>query len=248
MPNAPRNYFSGAFHNVVNVPAFTAAHKALLPAGPRGHFTGDNLIAFSRSLSFLDDQPFMNAFNGAGPDGLEKSLIWRLHTLVWAARRAMKLDGDFVEAAVYRGFAVRVIGDALNFKASGRRYWAYDMFDVPVGDKLYLKGHGPDLFAQVKRRLEHIPNVHLIKGRIPEAFQQGEPERIAFLHLDMNNAAAEMATLERLFDRIAPGGVIVLDDFGFADYEEQRIAETKFFADRGLHVLELPTSQGLVIK
>ena len=51
-----------------------------------------------------------------------------------------------------------------------------------------------------------------------------------------------------LFDRIVPGGLIVLDDYGWLPFKAQRDAEDIFFAERGYFVLELPTGQGLVVK
>ncbi len=74
------------------------------------------------------------------------------------------------------------------------------------------------------------------------------PQKIAFMHLDINSAPAEIAALELLFDRIVPGGIIVLDDYGWLAYRAQQQAELNFFAARGIKVLELPTGQGLVVK
>ncbi|HEX9182669.1 MAG TPA: hypothetical protein VF876_05350 [Burkholderiales bacterium] len=58
----------------------------------------------------------------------------------------------------------------------------------------------------------------------------------------------ELAAPERLYDRLAPGGYLVLDDCGWYRYRQQRDAEDPFFRQRGCSVLELPTGQGLVIK
>tara|TARA_R110000787_G_scaffold107589_9_gene215612 strand:+ start:212 stop:463 length:252 start_codon:yes stop_codon:yes gene_type:complete len=83
---------------------------------------------------------------------------------------------------------------------------------------------------------------------VPDILEGNTPGRIAFLHIDMNNAVAEIAALEALFDRVSPGGSIVLDDYGWLDYIRQKQAHDAFFAARGYQVLELPTGQGLVIK
>jgi hypothetical protein len=88
----------------------------------------------------------------------------------------------------------------------------------------------------------------VIKGSVPEASHIEAPEKIAFMHLDINSATAEVGALEILFDRIVPGGLLILDDYGWLAYKEQKQAEDPFFAARGYHVLELPTGQGLVVK
>ena len=64
----------------------------------------------------------------------------------------------------------------------------------------------------------------------------------------MNNVTAEIAALEALFDKVSPGGIIILDDYGWIGYVDQQRAERAWFAERGYAVLEMPTGQGLVIK
>ena len=54
----------------------------------------------------------------------------------------------------------------------------------------------------------------MIRGFVPECFVEGVPDRIAFAHIDMNNAPAEIAALEAIEHRLIPGAMIVLDDFG----------------------------------
>lgn len=54
----------------------------------------------------------------------------------------------------------------------------------------------------------------VIRGPVPESFAQGAPEKVAFAHIDMNNARSEIAALDALESRLSPGAVIVLDDFG----------------------------------
>lgn len=243
-----KSYYTPVFYRLRDPERFPAIHDEFLKAGPNIYFTGDNLVSFGRAMSFLDDKPFMAAFHGAKPDAIEMSLIWRLHILCWAARRAMTLEGDFVEAACYKGFTLRVVCDLLDFGQSDKQYWAYDLFDMPSEPKLRLQAHGPDLYQQVVARFADLSNVRIIKGRIPASFALGEPERIAFMHIDMNNAEAELATLERFFDRLVAGGTIILDDYGWVDFGEQRIVADRFLASRGLQVLELPTGQGMVIK
>ena len=55
-----------------------------------------------------------------------------------------------------------------------------------------------------------------------------------------------MAVAEAIWDRLTPGGMIVLDDYGFGGHEEQRAAWDAFTAARGARVLALPTGQGLI--
>lgn len=51
-------------------------------------YCNDMLIVLCRNLSFRYDQKFIKCFFDSVTDEQEKSLIWRLHTLIWAAKTA----------------------------------------------------------------------------------------------------------------------------------------------------------------
>lgn len=233
---------------IADVPRFQRAAQEMVQSfTPVGAFFGDSLLTFGRNLSFALDQHFMNAFRAAGPNQLEGSLIWRTYVLYWAARRGLELEGDFVEAACYAGFSARVIANALNWSDLARTYWLYDRFVAPPEPNLQMPRHGEGLFDQVRARFPEN-NVRVVRGSIPEILATEAPERVSFLHIDMNNAPAEIATLDHFWDRLSPGAMIVLDDYGWIAYREQKRAEDAWFAQRGKMVLELPTGQGLVIR
>jgi len=91
-------------------------------------------------------------------------------------------------------------------------------------------------------------NVVLVPGYVPDTFATAIPEKIAFLHLDLNSADAEIAALEHLFDRVTPGGVVLFDDYGHTGFLASKLAEDAWLGERGYTVAELPTGQGLLIK
>jgi hypothetical protein len=69
------------------------------------------------------------------------------------------------------------------------------------------------------------------------------------MHIDMNNAQAEVATLNALYERVVPGGMVIFDDYGWLVYGQQKEAEDAWLAERHFErILELPTGQGLLIK
>lgn len=111
-----------------------------------------------------------------------------------------------------------------------------------------MPGLGDDLYHEVVERFSTFGNFEVIRGWVPDSFQIKSPERVSFLHIDMNNVPAEIGALEHLFDRVVPGGIIVLDDYGWNGHEAQAIAEDEFMEKRGYSVLELPTGQGLIFK
>lgn len=232
---------------------FAAALQTITRIYPR-YFAMDMLVTMGRNMGFLEDAPFMRAINEEARSDQDRSLIWRLHVLCWCAANALKLDGDFVECGVYQGFSTAVVAKYLRFNEQGRQWYLYDTFaGIPAdqlnqGDRSPEQFSAPGLFESVRQRFAGYPNVHVMRGRIPEVLSADAPTSIAFMHLDLNSAAAEVAALERLYDRMVPGGYLVLDDYGWYYYRQQKAEEDPFFHARGARVLELPTGQGLVIK
>jgi hypothetical protein len=244
-----KNFAVDAFYGTKDHRAFCdSIQKALneLPEG--GIFVGDNIFTFGRNLSFLEDPDFMRAFDAHTDTNSEKAVIWRAHVLGWAAKRALRLEGDLVECGCYKGVTARIVADYIGLASTGRRFFLYDLFEHEEGAKHHaMPEHSAELYDAVCRRFADMPSVRVIKGAVPASFAQGVPERIAFLHIDMNNAEAELGALEALYDRIVPGAVVVFDDYGWLAYRGQKLAEDRFVAARGNQILELPTGQGLLI-
>lgn len=229
-------------------PAFWPALDGLLRSllEEKGTYSSDGLVTWSRNLGFLDDKDFTSAWDRHAKTDFERGIIWRTAVLVWAARQALRRDGDFVECGCYAGTSMRIVLDTVDVGA--RRVYLYDLFEHDRSMPHHaMPGHGPELFDQVKARFAEDANVSVIKGFVPESFEQGVPEKIAFAHIDMNNAEAEIAALNALESRFAPGAVVVFDDFGQTPYQAQHLAIRDWMQQRGVPILEIPTGQGLVI-
>jgi O-methyltransferase len=232
-------------------------------------FWGDRLLTLDKSAGFREDPQFASAMRQAAgdtgatqyaaPDGIS----WRLNTLVWAARVALQVPGDFVECGVYQGDMSWVVSELVDLADTGKSFYLYDTFDgfvakyssaadfpqapefFEAADRVYKI---PNLYETVRDRFSSKPYVRVIKGVVPDILDTVAPAAIAFLHLDLNSVAPEIGALERLFDGVSRGGVIVLDDYGWVLHSGLREAEDRFMAERGYHILELPTGQGLLIK
>lgn len=230
--------------------AFEQALSVIIDThGKSNVFVGDNLITIDRHVGFATDPEFMKAFRAEAITIPNISLIWRLHTLCWAARHAVGLEGDFVECGVYEGFSSAVVARYLNFAKLDKRLWLYDLFDHEQETSgVVMPAHSPGLYGRVTRRFSDFPNVRIIKGFVPRSFEQGAPEKIAWMHIDLNDVDAETGALEALFDRVTPGGMLVFDDYGWKTYPGQKEAADKFALQRGHAILELPTGQGLLVK
>ena len=215
-----------------------------------GIFTGDNVFTYGKNLSFYSNEKFMEAFEKHVETDIERATIWRMAIVAWGAFNGMRLDGDLVEIACYKGTTARIVCDYIDFiNKKDRKYFLYDLFDHDEKMNHHnMPEHGEDLFEKVKARFKEFDNVIVTQGMVPQSLEINCPEKIAFMHLDLNNAEAEIGALEILFERMVPGAVLVLDDYGWLAYRRQKIAEDNWFQKRGYQVIELPTGQGLLIK
>lgn len=245
-----KNHMISAFFGLRDGGAFSHhMQKALGLIATGGVFVGDNLFTFAKNLSFLHDAKFMEAFHNNTKTLSEQALIWRYYTLCWAAKRSLRYEGDFLECACYQGNSAHIVADYLDFAEINKAYYLYDLFDHPdEAVSLKMEHHGADLYDRVCKRFEAFDDVHVTRGRVPDILDEVAPEKIAFMHIDVNDPEAELGALEKLFDRVSPGGTVVLDDYGWSAYHEQKTAEDAFFAERDYQVFELPTGQGLLIK
>ena len=67
----------------------------------------------------------------------------------------------------------------------------------------------------VRRNFDEWQRVRIVVGAVPETLAEVTATKIAYLHLDMNCAPPEIAAAEHFWDRLSPGGVLLLDDYGY---------------------------------
>jgi O-methyltransferase len=244
------NFFMPTFWGTSNPEAVTAAAKEIVSLSSSAHHFADNFLTWSRNMSMLDDRPFVKAWESNIESPSDEAIVWRRYVLACAGYHCVQLDGDFVECGTYTGVGIKTVVDYLGGPAFPRTFWGYDIFEHdPSMINHPMPDHGAGLYGRVQKKFSAYPQVRLIKGLIPQVFETGCPDRIAYLHIDLNQAPAEVAALERLFDRMVPGGILILDDYEWSGfYRPQKLAEDQWFEARHYRVMPLPTGQGLVIK
>ncbi len=244
------NHMVGVFFGLKDEEAFAdGMRKSIRQVRNGGIYAGDNIFTFNRNLGFLQNQKLMDAVRKHANTATERAILWRQVVLAWAAQQGMKRDGDFVDCACYKGTTARILCEYLDFDKSDKRYYLYDLFEHDESMPHHaMEEHGADLYEKVLNRFKDFSNVTVTRGAVPGVLHDVAPEKIAFLHIDLNSAEAEIGALEILFDRMTPGAILVLDDYGWNFYYQQQRAEDAWFAARGYQVLELPTGQGLLIK
>jgi hypothetical protein len=241
---------------------WTALSRATKQFQPRPDYDADGLAVWHKSVAWRDEPRFAQAYR-AGIESGHKfgaiSMEWRVHIACWAAANALHLEGDFVECGVNTGITSLAICRYLDWNSRGRRFWLLDTYaGIPEAQmlpserdhrKLYNSLFYPeDCFMTATRNFAPYPSATLVRGLIPDTLPQVTSERIAYLHIDMNIAAPEVAAAEYFWPRLTPGAILLLDDYGFAAHDDQRDAMDRFAAARGVRIAALPTGQGVILK
>jgi hypothetical protein len=237
-----------------------AVHR--LPAG-RTVYDDGGLLTF-HNHEFLQDPQFQKAYARGIKAAGDLNWHFRVHVGLWAAYSASKLDGDFVECGVNRGFLSSAIMTYLDWDKLGKTFYLLDTFAGLDEGHVTKDEAGAGKIEQSQQRLDsgfyvkgvegvranfsEWKNARIIQGTVPETLAQIESKRIAYLHLDMNCSPPEVAAFNALWDRLAPGAFILLDDYAFFGYESQKGPMDVAAAAKGIKILSVPTGQGLLIK
>lgn len=209
--------------------------------------------------SFMDDPAFQRAFKEAEvATNWSHPAPWRCYVNAWAATHATKLKGDLIECGVYLGFTSRLLCSMIDIDSTGKRFHLVDSYEgldcenlTEAERKVGMATknlHFHDLLPGVEKAFAKFKGARIVKGYVPQILPEVDAEAVAYLHIDMNYVHPEIAAAEYFWERMVPGAVIVLDDYGFRKHVEQRKAFDEFARQRGTLVLPLPTGQGLIVK
>lgn len=239
---------------------------ALINRVAPGAYAQDGLISV-HSHAFMKDPAFIRAYaRGVQAIGGIDTYHWhwRIHVGLWAAEVASALTGDFVECGVNRGFLSSAIMEYLDWNSLDRDFFLLDTFsglDQRFVSNLErergaLRANAENLRSgfyvrgveEVRANFAQWPRARIIEGPVPETLQQVTSSRIAFLHLDMNNAPPEVAAITFFWERLVAGASVLLDDYAYLGYTPQKMAMDEFARTHGVAVCSLPTGQGLILK
>ena len=228
-------------------------------------YNGCGLRAFGKTTDFLRDEQFQRAHaRGWGNGGTKRHHIddnqWIIHVALWAATQAARLPGDFVECGVDSGMISSAICEWLDFNRLDKDFWLFDTYEgIPEAQMTEAERNGiggwhnresyKECFAQTAANFAPWPRCRLVRGIVPETLAAFPCDRrVAYLSIDMNIVAPEIAAIEFFWDRLAPGAMVLLDDYGWATHAAQRAAFDAFAREHGAMILSVPTGQGLMIR
>jgi hypothetical protein len=195
----------------------------------------------------------------------------RLFALIVAVRymAANDIPGDVVECGVWRGGSMQAVARTLmQLDAADRDLHLFDTFEgmpPPTEQDRRISG-GPtaeemletqpktglvwavasleDVQAGMAQSGYPAERVHYHPGRVQDTIPEHAPERIALMRLDTDWYESTKHELEHLYDRVSPGGVVIIDDYDY--WEGSRKAVDEFIAATGARLLLVPIDTGRI--
>ncbi len=216
-------------------------------------------MASQHNADFLQDPLFVEAYalgkaTGSWHDG---DPIWRTYIACWAAYHARNLEGDFAECGVNRGGMSRAVVHYTDFNSLDKKFWLMDTYKgldervvqehEDVTAEGYV-GYYEECYEDVVKTFSDFPGARIVRGMIPDTLAEVTADKVSYLSIDMNCVIPEIAAAEFFWDKLVPGAVVVLDDYGWSAHRPQKEAFDEFTRKRNTQVLTLPTGQGLIIK
>lgn len=189
----------------------------------------------------------------------ETRILDRRFQLMRFAESVKDVPGSTAECGVYRGIGSAIICQTLReHYAPADKHFGFDSFEgvskPQERDRLadqsiaWVKGQLKTDMAITAAMLAEFPQCQLVQGWIPNTFPIAEAHRFRLVHIDVDLYEPTLDSLAFFYPRLSPGGVIVLDDHGFADCPGARRAAVEYFADKRDKVIDLATAQGFVMK
>ena len=212
-------------------------------------------LATSRIRPFQDDDDFLIAKSRTIETlGKDFNIDWRSHTFIWALASTSKLPGAALELGTGRAwmFTLALFHPRIR---DLRETFLIDRFLEQEVDKSTgqpIEGTTNPFYTSdvdgLVARFDSQAGVKLVKGDLPDVLDTLPITKVRFLHVDLNAAEPEVASVRKLWPMIVPGGIVLLDDFGSPEFIASNHAMKKLAIELGFEILGLPTGQGLIIK
>jgi O-methyltransferase len=194
----------------------------------------------------------------------------KIYALIQAVRYVARhrIPGDVVECGVWRGGSMQAVARTLASAGdTSRDLHLFDTYegmppptdrdvrrsDERTADELLAAESRDESKVWAVATLEDVQDgfsqvpypaerVHFVKGKVEDTIPGHAPEQISILRLDTDWYESTRHELEHLYPRLSPGGVLLLDDYGY--WEGAREAVDEFLAQSGERLLLMRMASG----
>jgi hypothetical protein len=178
-------------------------------------------------------------------------MAWpRLAQLAALARAVARLGvpGDYAEFGTWRGGSLYLVAETWRRLEQNRDLIAFDSFaglpPTAARDGAALhQGQFADVDVNEVRAFfasRGLSRVHLVQGWFQQTIGALSGRTLALAHIDCDTHDSTVAVLGRVWEALAPGGFLVVDDYAHPDCPGVTVAVEEFFARREEVVWQTP--------
>ena len=222
-------------------------------------YQGDGLATVGYS-PFQHDPEWSAAYEEMAsewyPERPGLDIRWRMWILTSVARQTRQLPGNVAEFGVYRAGCARMILGTVG-TAPDARYHLFDTF-AGIPDSELTEGERAQGFVgrlsntsvdYVRERLAPW-RARLVfhVGDIFETIPRADTGDLSLVHMDLNASAPTRIALEYAYERLVPGGIIVFDDYGHGEENDQRTVIDEVCGPLPENLIVLPSRQALLVR
>lgn len=202
--------------------------------------------------TFYNDQERAKVFNLIKEIKKENEILLdknEAYQIYISVKRTEKIKGNIAEVGVYRGGSAKLICEAKGKK----NLYLFDTFeglpelcenhDEPSS---FHKGQFASSIEDVKNYLKKYSNFYIYKGLFPNTAKPIKNKKFSFVNLDVDIYESTLNCLKFFYPRMSIGGIIISHDYN--TIRGVRKAVDYFFKNKPETIIELSTSQGLVVK
>jgi O-methyltransferase len=167
-------------------------------------------------------------------------------------------NGDYIELGTHKGFTLKLIHKLMDDRRtlySLDTFEGFDQRDINIEKRVYRNEWTAGNFAPTS--VEGVgryvgdgkcpPNLKIIKGWFPQSFAGLEGKRWRLVHIDFDLYQPIKEALERLWDSVVPGGVVMVHDYGCHGFPGARKAVDEFCGQLGLFPVQLTDRWGTAV-
>lgn len=173
----------------------------------------------------------------------------RVYFLDQLSALVAELPGDTVECGAYDGLSSLMM---CRRTQPGSTHHVFDSFEGvsepgPFDGEYWSQG---DLSASEDTLIANLADFDVVtyRGWIPDRFGEVSDLRFRVVHIDVDLYQPTLDSIAFFYERTVARGVIILDDYGFANCPGATRAIDNFMADKSETVVMAPTGQGFIFK
>jgi hypothetical protein len=157
-----------------------------------------------------------------------------------------KKNGDFAELGVSTAGSAKLLCE-LKGNKSIHLFDTFEGLPDPTGkDEHFAKGQYKCSLSGVKEYLKSYQSVFYYPGFFPSTSTPVEQHVFSLVHLDVDLYQSTLDGIKFFYPRLEKGGMLISHDYSTIPAVKRAFDE--YFADKPEVVIELPTSQCLVVK